>query len=163
MKRRTILAVILALGVLCVAVVAEQSNFTGNAGKVSDGDTIAVMRDGAPVKVRLAGIDCPEKAQPWGSKAKQFTAAAVGNKVVIVKTTGSDRYGRLIGEVITPEGKNLNQELLRAGLAWHYKQYSTDPTLAALETEAREARRGLWVDPQPIAPWQWRKEKRHPK
>ena len=133
--------------------------FEGKVVSVSDGDTIKVIKDGKQVKVRLAAIDCPEKKQPYGQKAKQFTADMVAGKSVKVWETDTDRYGRIVGFVFIGD-KNLNKELLSAGLAWHYKKYSSDHELAKLENQARVAKRGLWAEPDPVAPWVWRRQKR---
>jgi micrococcal nuclease len=133
--------------------------FQGKVVGVSDGDTIKVLKDGIQVKIRLAAIDCPEKKQPYGQKAKQFTADMVAGKVVTVWETDTDRYGRTVGFVFIGD-KNLNKELLSAGLAWHYKKYSRDPELAKLENKARVAKLGLWSEPDPVAPWEWRRLKR---
>jgi len=94
-----------------------------------------------------------------GKKAKQFTASMVAGKIVKVWETDTDRYGRSVGFVVVGD-KNLNKELLSAGLAWHYKKYSRDPALAKLEFEARSQKRGLWAEPDPVTPWEWRREKR---
>jgi micrococcal nuclease len=107
----------------------------------------------------LAAIDTPEKGQPYGQAAKKFTANLVTGKVVRVWPTDTDRYGRTIAFVFVG-GTDLNKELLKAGLAWHYKQYSRDPELAKLEFEARSAKRGLWGEADPVPPWEWRKRKR---
>jgi micrococcal nuclease len=133
--------------------------FEGKVVGVSDGDTIKVLKDGKQVKIRLAAIDCPEKGQPYGQKAKQFTPDLVAGKVVKVWETDTDRYGRIVGFVFVGD-KNLNKELLKAGLAWHYKQYSRDPEMAKLEFQARSAKRGLWAEPDPVPPWEWRRQKK---
>lgn len=132
-------------------------SFSGNVVKVSDGDTIQVMHDGHAEKIRLAGIDCPEKKQAFGQAAKRFTLDLAAQKVVTVKIETTDRYGRTVGEVILPGGKSLNRELVRAGYAWWYQKYSSDTTLGMLESEARAARRGLWADLNPVSPWAWRR------
>ena len=131
----------------------------GKVVSVSDGDTIKVLKDGKQVKIRLAAIDCPEKGQPYGKKAKQFTVSMVAGKIVKIWETDTDRYGRIVGFVFIDD-KNLNKELLKAGLAWHYKQYSRDPELTKLEFQARSAKRGLWVEPESVPPWEWRRGKR---
>lgn len=131
-------------------------SFSGKVVKVSDGDTIEVMHDGHAEKIRLAGIDCPEKKQAFGQAAKRFTLDLAAQKVVTVKIETTDRYGRTVGEVILPGGKSLNRELVRAGYAWWYQKYSSDTTLGMLESEAQAAHRGLWVDPNPVPPWNWR-------
>jgi endonuclease YncB( thermonuclease family) len=127
----------------------------GKVVGVTDGDTIKVLRYGKQVRIRLAAIDCPEKGQPWGNKAKQFTSHMALFQTVGVLPVGKDRYGRIIGWVFIEE-INLNKALLRAGLAWHYRQYSNDSLLTALEMEARAAKKGLWSEPDPVAPWVWR-------
>jgi len=135
-------------------------SFEAKAVGISDGDTIKVLKDGKQVKIRLAAIDCPEKKPPYGQKAKQFTADMVAGKIVKVWETDIDRYGRIVGFVFFGD-KNLNKELLSAGLAWHYKYYSRDPELAKLEFEARSAKRGLWAEPDPVPPWEWRRQNRY--
>jgi endonuclease YncB( thermonuclease family) len=132
------------------------SAWDGKVVGVTDGDTIKVLRDGKQVKIRLAAIDCPEKGQPWGNKAKQFTSQLVLFQTVGVLPLGEDRYGRIVGWVFIEE-INLNKALLRAGLAWHYRQYSNNSLLTALEMEAREAKKGLWSETDPVPPWEWRK------
>jgi micrococcal nuclease len=132
-------------------------DFTGKVVGVSDGDTITVMRLDRGEKVRLYGIDCPEKGQAFGNRAKQFTSEMVFGKEVLVKTHGCDKYGRILGEVFMPDGTSLNQELVRNGLAWWFKRYVKDVTLARLEEEARAGKVGLWADPHAVPPWEWRK------
>lgn len=152
-----LLAVLLLLCCLTsLAVAADQ--FAGQVVGILDGDTIRVMRDGSAVKVRLWGIDAPEKAQPFGQLARTVTAGLVFQQAVTVVPHGSDRYGRLLGEVLLWDGRNLGQELVRMGLAWHYVAFAKhDHVLAAFEQEARAARRGLWQEDHPIAPWEWRR------
>jgi micrococcal nuclease len=131
--------------------------FTGKVVGVSDGDTIKVMYLGRAEKVRLYGIDCPEKGQAFGNRAKQFTSEMVFGKEVLVKTHGCDRYNRILGNVFLPDGTNLNQELVKNGLAWWFKRYVKDVTLAILQEEARAAKVGLWADPNAVPPWEWRR------
>ncbi len=148
---------------ICLLLLAypASADFTGRVVGISDGDTIKVMRDGRAERVRLYGIDCPEKAQPWGTRARQFTGDLVFGKTVTVRVRDVDRYGRTVGEVILPDGRSLNRELVRAGLAWWYRQYAKhDGELERLEAQARRGRLGLWRDPDPIAPWEWRREGR---
>jgi micrococcal nuclease len=132
--------------------------FSGKVVGITDGDTISVMHNGRAEKIRLNGIDCPEKGQAYGIRAKQFTSDMVFGKDVTLRTHGLDKYGRTIGDVILSEGTNLNQELVKEGLAWWYRKYApNDSTLEHLEEEARTAKRGLWADPRPVPPWCWRK------
>ena len=112
-----------------------------------------------PIKIRLYGIDCPEKGQAFGKRAKQFTSKMVFKKQVEIKPVTKDRYGRTIAWVYVG-GKSLCEELLKAGLAWHYKKYSTDQVLAVSEMKARQEKLGLWADPKPIAPWDYRSNHR---
>jgi len=136
------------------------SSFEAKVIGIEDGDTIKVLYRGKPLVIRLAHIDCPEikKHQPYANKARQFTSRACFGKQVTVLTTGkTDRYRRLIGVVLYNRGLNLNKALVSAGLAWHFKKYSSDASYAQLEQKARAARIGLWSDKEPIAPWNWRK------
>lgn len=134
--------------------------WSGKCVAVSDGDTIKVMHLGKAERIRLYGIDCPERKQPFGTKAKWFASDLVFRRVVEVKPTATDRYGRTIAWVYV-NNKCLNEELLRAGLAWHYKQYSKDERLAILENKAKENRTDIWSDPHSIPPWEWRRLKRN--
>ena len=131
-------------------------SWTGKVVAVKDGDTIEVLKEGKAVRIRLAEIDCPEKAQPFGNKAKQFTSDQCFGKTVKVLPQDIDRYGRTVAKIILPGGRSLNQELIKAGLAWQYTRYSHDEYLKHLEKEARKAKRGLWSDPHAIPPWEWR-------
>jgi endonuclease YncB( thermonuclease family) len=136
---------------------ASTETFTGPVIGVADGDTISVLRAGRREVVRLRGIDAPERRQAYGERAKQHAATLAFGKVVAVEAAGRDRHGRLLAEVRLPDGRSLNQELVRAGLAWWFRRYSTDPTLGRLEAEARATRAGLWADPLPVPPWEWRR------
>lgn len=127
---------------------------------VKDGDTVVLLRNGEEVTVRLFGVDTPEKAQPYGQRAKQFTSDLAFGKQVRLLVHNKDRYGRTVGTIILPNGKSLNEELIKNGYAWHYKAYSNDKNLANAEADARRFKRGLWQDPNPVAPWDYRKEKR---
>lgn len=148
---------------LLIPSLAVAESFSGKVVGIADGDTISVMRSGRAEKVRLQGIDTPEKKQAFGSRAKQLTSDLVFGKIVTVKVSDRDRYGRVIGEVILPDGRSLNRELLRAGFAWWYRAYSRDETLGSLEAEARTQRRGLWRDREPTPPWEFRKKQRERK
>jgi len=136
--------------------------FPAKVVHIADGDTITVLRGREQIKIRLNGIDCPESRQPWGRKAKRFTADLVGMKTVQVQPIDKDRYGRLVAVVSLPEtGQVLGLELVRAGLAWWYRRYAPkDQDLREAEERAKAARKGLWADPNPIPPWEWRRGKR---
>lgn len=128
---------------------------------VSDGDTITVLTtDKKQYKIRLEHIDCPEKSQPFGKAAKQFTSDFCFGETVKVAHKGvKDRNGRYIGVVYNTKNENLNKALVAAGLAWHFKKYSDDDSYAQLENEARKAQSGLWSEETPIPPWEWRKKR----
>jgi micrococcal nuclease len=151
---------IVCLLLLVVPVLGHAEQFTGKVVGISDGVTLSVLRDGKAVKVRLYGVDAPEQAQAFGTKARQLTGELVFQRDVTVVVHTTDRYGRLVGEVLLPDGRSLSHELVRGGLAWWYRQYAShDTTLAQLEAEARTAKRGLWADAHPVPPWEWRKGK----
>ena len=130
--------------------------WSGRVCSVADGDTISVLHEGRAVKIRLYGIDCPEKHQAFGQKAKTFTSQLSFGKVVEVDPVTRDRYGRIVA-CVHVGGRCLNEEILQAGYAWHFKRFSHDRRLAELELQARAARAGLWGDPAPVAPWEFRK------
>lgn len=106
------------------------TDFSGPVVGVSDGDTIKVMHNGTAEKIRLNGIDCPEKGQAFGQKAKQFTSALAFGKEVTIQDHGLDK-----------------------------RKYSKDESLGALEAAARTSKRGLWADPESVPPWEWRKQR----
>jgi len=137
---------------------ASGENFTGKCVGISDGDTISVMRNGKAVKIRLEGIDCPEKKQAFGNRAKQFTAALVFGKTVRVIIIKYDRYRRIVGRVYY-QNLDTSYELVRNGFAWHYKKYSKEKYLARAERVARKRKLGLWRDPHAIPPWEFRRRR----
>ncbi|MBF0462780.1 MAG: thermonuclease family protein [Magnetococcales bacterium] len=134
--------------------------WSGRVVRVVDGDTLRVERNGEEVKIRLQGVDAPEHDQPWGREATVFVRNQVLRQQVTVQGKERDRYGRLVAYVILPNGTNLSHLLLRQGLAWWYYAYSNDHTLEAMEATARQARIGLWSDPDPEPPWEWRHRRR---
>jgi micrococcal nuclease len=125
---------------------------------VKDGDTFVILFEGKEQVVRFAHIDCPEKKQPFGKKAKYFVSdMCFGKNIKLLHENKYDRYKRLIAEVILEDGTNLNKELVKLGLAWHFKKYSEDFEYAELETEAKKNKIGIWSEENPISPWEWRK------
>jgi micrococcal nuclease len=140
---------------LLALLLALPAPFDGRVIAVHDGDTISVLRQGRSVRLRLHGIDAPELGQAFGRAAKQMTSSLVFKRDVRVVPVDIDEYGRLVARVFVG-ATNLNLELVRRGLAWHYTRYSHDAALARAEREARAARRGLWADPRPVPPWVWR-------
>ncbi len=135
---------------------AAHADFTGKVVAVADGDTITVMRDLVPVKLRLLEIDAPEKKQAFGARSKQSLSDLCFNKTATLIEKGRDRYGRTLARV-SCEGVDANAEQVRRGMAWVYDRYVTDRALYAVQTEARDAGRGLWSDPDAVPPWQWRR------
>jgi micrococcal nuclease len=150
------LAATALVAIMSASAVSAAGSFSGKVVGVSDGDTIRVMHNGRAEPIRLFGIDCPELHQAFGSRAKQFTSSLAFGRIVNVSVKEKDRYGRTVAQVTLPDGRNLERELVRAGLAWWYRQYTNDPALVRLEAEARSARRGLWADARPVPPWEYR-------
>jgi micrococcal nuclease len=136
---------------------AQAAEFTGKVVSVTDGDTITVLEGKAQRKIRLLGIDAPEKAQAFGSRAKQALSDLVFGKTVRVVWKAHDRYERILGDVYAGDAW-ANRVMVERGMAWAYKP-STTRELKAVEAEARKAKRGLWRDKNPVPPWDWRKEK----
>ena len=129
---------------------------------VQDGDTITVLdSSNANHRIRLLGIDAPEKDQAFGTKSGQNLSQSVFNKVVRIEWSKHDRFGRIVGKVML-SSQDVSLEQIRAGMAWHYKYYQADQTLddrqlyADAESAARANRVGLWIDPDPIPPWDFR-------
>ena len=138
---------------------AIAASINGKVVGVSDGDTITVLSaQKQSVKVRLHGIDAPESKQAFGSRAKQELSALVFAKNVRVEIEDKDRYGRMVGRVFVGNIA-VNVEMVRRGFAWWYRSYAKkDVALAAVEAEAKNARRGLWADKTPVPPWEFRKQ-----
>lgn len=128
---------------------------------VSDGDTLTVLTaQRRKLKVRLWGIDAPEKKQAFGQRSKRGLSELVFGREVLVEVKGRDRYGRTLGWVLV-EGRPANLLMVERGLAWWYRQYSARALeIGRAEQEARSRRLGLWADPQPQAPWEWRRSRR---
>jgi endonuclease YncB( thermonuclease family) len=146
--------------VVLLAIGAADRPFAATVVAVHDGDTISVRTATQTIRIRLEGIDCPEYKQPYSARAKQFTSGLVYRKQVTVEGRGQDRYDRLLARVRL-DGVELNEALVRAGMAWHYQRGEVDRTLADAERTARAARVGLWADKNPVPPWRWRRE--HPR
>jgi micrococcal nuclease len=125
--------------------------------KVKDGDTFDALWKGSDMTVRLAHIDCPELRQSYGEQAKTFAEKRCLNDTVELIISDVDRYGRFVAEVFTQDGESLNLELVKSGLAWHFKRYSEDSLYSYKEIAAQAAEKGLWQQKAPTAPWEWRK------
>ena len=137
--------------------------FEGKVIAIADGDTLTVLTaNKQQIKVRLSGIDPPEKSQAFGMKAKQALSTKVFGKVVRVQDNGQDRYKRTIGDIYLGQ-RWVNLEMVQDGYAWHYKQYSSDTRLAQAEASARESKSGLWIESHAMPPWEYRAWKRSSK
>jgi micrococcal nuclease len=138
-------------------------DFTGKVTGVSDGDTMQVMRDGKPVKVRMNGIDAPEKGQPHWVPSKQFLSIQCFGKDVKVVEHGLDKYGRTIGDIYLDDDTHINLSSVANGHAWWYREYAAKAVhLGDAEAKARAANIGLWADKHPVAPWDWRHARKQP-
>lgn len=150
-------AAILLLALNCTAATIE-----GRVVGVLDGDTITLLdQHHKQFRIRLSGIDAPEKKQPFGQRSKESLSSLVFGKPVSVETSKQDLYGRCLGKVLV-NGQDANLEQLNRGMAWHYKAYSRSQSLidrdgyADAENSARAARRGLWAESAPVPPWEYR-------
>ena len=141
-----------------IQITHNHRNFSAKVIRIMDGDTMEVLYQSQPIKIRLAHIDCPEKrnSQPFSNNAKKALSDLCFGETVKIEGKNYDRYKRLIAVVFNKKGQNINQEMIKLGMAWHYKKYSTDTSYAQLETIAIRKQIGLWEDKNPIAPWLWR-------
>ena len=135
------------------------AEFQGKVIRVLDGDTIEVLQEKKPVRVRLLNIDAPEKKQAYGSWSTNQLKDLVAGQPVTVTYTQKDRYGRVLGRVVTTNGTEANRYMVQSGAAWVYERYNTDNALPALQREAQEQKRGLWAESHPVPPWEWRHNK----
>ena len=144
---------------LCVAFFfshAHAEEFSARVIAVLDGDTVLVARGVEHIKIRLADIDAPEKAQPYGMASRQALLERVLHKQVQINSRAQDDYGRTVAHLLL-DGLNVNEEQVRLGMAWEYSHFHKDRHYRALQAEARQARRGLWEQDDPTPPWLWRK------
>jgi micrococcal nuclease len=133
---------------------------SGKVVKIADGDTLTILdADKVQHKIRLAGIDAPEKGQAFGTKARENLADKVFGQTVRVEVIDVDRYKREVGRIYLGD-RFVNMEMVRDGFAWRYVTYDKAGEFTAAEADASEHRRGLWADKVPIPPWEWRREKR---
>ncbi|KKX24153.1 thermonuclease family protein [Rhizobium sp. LC145] len=157
-----------ALAILLVVAGPAAAELRGEVVRIIDGDTIDVLVDKRPVRVRLVDIDAPEKRQAFGERARQALAGMVFRRAVLVDEKDTDRYGRTLGIVWVnvelpgrpPHPRNVNASMVHQGMAWAYRFHgrASDPEMLRLEQEARGKRAGLWSDPHAVEPWKWRRE-----
>lgn len=151
---------LLVLVTLAAAPCAVRADFVGRVVKVSDGDTVTVLVERKQIKVRLDAIDAPELKQAFGRHSRQSLAELCAARTARVVEKGLDRYGRTVGSIFC-DGVDANAEQVRRGMAWVFVRYAPrNSPLYGLQGEARGSRRGLWADPSPMAPWDWRLKSR---
>ena len=146
---------------LLLLVTFVANGFQATVINVIDGDTIKVEHQGSVIKIRLSGIDAPETNQSYGPESRDFLKSMILNKTVNIEGNKKDRYGRIIADIILDKVR-LNKLLLEEGLAWHYKQYSSDSELEDAEIRSQKLRKGLWSEDNPIAPWSFRRAGKYP-
>ena len=134
-------------------------NQIGKVIKIVDGDTYDILIEGNnTIRIRMFGIDAPEKGMPYYIVAKNYLGDLCFKKNINIRKTDIDQHGRTVAKSYLDDGRELGAEMVKAGLAWHYKKYDPDDSiLANLENRAKENRIGLWADSHPIAPWEIRK------
>lgn len=150
----------LLLFLLVTNLIYSQTTLIAKVVGIKDGDTVVVLDSlNNQITLRLAEVDCPEKSQPFGTKAKQFTSDQIYLKTIKYVVTDIDRYGRSIAMIYyDTDNKYLSAEIIKAGMGWHYKRYSKSKELALFEDDARKNKIGLWIDNYPIEPSEWRKK-----
>ena len=151
---------VLPLIMLSIPVVAE-ADITGKIVRVLDGDTVEILAGNLATRVRLNGIDAPEKAQPFGQRSRQALTAIVSGKTVLAVGDRRDRYGRLLATLIL-NGRDVNAMQVYSGMAWAYRYQgnASVPAYLRFEQEAKTAKRGLWAEKEAIEPSIWRREHR---
>ena len=167
----------LCLGLFFNILVASPiyADVTAKVVNIIDGDTIKIRLDGNIVKVRLQGIDAPERGQPYNKESTRYLKSLIAGKTVTIKVTKTDRYGRIIGQLFAaPQDckscthtRDINLEQVKAGYAWWYEYYANEQSWSdrrnykTAQNNARKAGLGLWSDPNPVNPYDWRKQKRY--
>jgi endonuclease YncB( thermonuclease family) len=128
--------------------------------RIIDGDSFEGRANGQNYRIRLFGIDAPEKGQDFYQKSKDRLGKLCKDGPITIKIRSKDYFGRWVADGYTPKGEFINQTLVKEGLAWHFTKYSKDPTLKRLERDARNAQVGIWSLRNPTAPWEYRKNKK---
>lgn len=154
--KKIILSLLFLLNSFSLAL--SQTFISGKVVRVADGDSFTLLDESnTQIRVRLHGIDCPEYKQDFSAVAKKFTSERIFGEIVKVQVTDIDRYQRVVGIVFLPNGLKLNNELLKAGLAWQYRHYDKSTEYEELERNARRNKLGLWAHPNPVPPWEFRR------
>lgn len=158
------LAIKILVAAFCAfsASISQSDTLHGHVVSIADGDTLTILdASNQQLKIRLMGIDAPEKKQPFGQVSKQNLSSMVFGKTVAVEWFKKDRYRRTLGKVLL-DGRDVNREQITSGMAWHYKQYQKDQSpedrqlYADAETNAQQRKAGLWDDTNPVPPWEFR-------
>lgn len=172
MRNKLMTTIFVVLFLLTIPLISNAQEIKGRVTKVLDGDTIWLLPDFHPagvkphkdgsVAIRFRGTDAPEKKQPYGIEARNYLKQLIGGRVVKVKVKNIDRYKRIVGYVYLDQ-ININLKMIEAGYAWAYTEYLDRPYASAFyqaEKRARSAKRGLWQQPNPLPPWEWRASQR---
>jgi endonuclease YncB( thermonuclease family) len=155
-------AVLVFAGCSCKA--PQQKKELAWVVNIADGDTFTLLyTDKSNVKVRLYGIDTPERGQDFGTAARTTLGEMLKGHLVSLYEKNKDRYGRTVAVAFRDDGLCINEEMLRLGYAWHYGEYDKNPAWKELEQQAKKKKLGLWAGSKPTPPWEWRKMKRKPK
>jgi endonuclease YncB( thermonuclease family) len=158
-RRAVLIGILLAIASLATAAKPHYT-LTGKVVAIADGDTLTVLDESKTQhRIRLAGIDAPEKSQAFGNKSREALGDKVFQQSVRVEVIDIDRYHREVGRIFLGN-RFINMEIVKDGFAWRYVQYDKPGEFTTAEADAREHRRGLWADPNPSPPWEWRKAKR---
>lgn len=160
-----LLPALLSIAALVASAPASGQTLTGRVVRVIDGDTIVVLGPGnAQHEVHLAGIDAPEQGQPYGTRSRDHLLEIVAGKYVVVNRNMRGGHERIVGKVLA-SGQDMNLTQVRAGMAWHDQRDPTELSpsdqmaYSEAETQARLTGSGLWAEPGPIPPWEWRRRR----
>ena len=153
-KRYVMTGLVLAL--VAAWPVLSWADFLARVVTVHEGDRLTIRHDGRNETIYIKDIDCPELKQAYGKQATQAIAAYVGNRDVVVRALKRGRNGLGTAEILLQDGRNVGHELLKEGLAWARPERGQDSSLDNMEQLAKAERKGLWSDPNPVAPWKWK-------
>lgn len=158
MNARSLLLFTLIILISCSSKKSNNTDFINETGRVVgiiDGDTYDILIDGNnSVRIRMEGIDAPEKGMPYYKKAKRYLSDLCFDKTVRLEIRNTDKHGRKVAFSYLEDGTELSHEMIKAGLAWHFKKYNSDDDLAKLEIEAQNAKIGIWSIENPMSPWE---------
>lgn len=161
MKKIISILIIAVLSVLLFISASPTEFITAKVVKVSDGDTFTILTEKREqIRIRIYGIDAPETGQPYSEKSRLYLAHMIAGREVTVEIKSTDKYGRKVAKVKTEIINDVGLEMLRAGYAWHYSHFDKTKSYIEAEREAREHKRGLWVDEKPVNPYEYRNLKK---